>query len=224
MKIKLSASVMCADLSCLKKDIKLLEEGGVDYLHFDIMDGHFVPNLTLGSGILRSLRKITELPFDTHLMIEEPAGYVPVFAKAGSSLISVHLEACSHLNRTIQLIKENGVRAGVALNPATPLCRLDYILEDVSEVLIMTVNPGFAGQKLVPITISKIEKLREIIEKKGLKIDIAVDGNVSFANAPVMVKAGANILICGTSSIFHPQLGIKKGITKLRGTLKDSHF
>jgi len=160
------------------------------------------------------------LSFDTHLMIEEPGRYIPVFAKAGSSIISVHAETCSHLNRTVQLIKESGARAGVALNPATPLCRLDYILEEVSQVLIMTVNPGFAGQKLVPITISKIEKLREIIEKKGLEIDIAVDGNVSFANAPVMVKAGANILICGTSSIFHPQLGIKKGIAKLREALK----
>ncbi len=222
MKIRLSASVMCADFSCLKKDVKLLEEGGVDYLHFDIMDGHFVPNLTIGAGILRSLRKITELPFDTHLMIEDPDRYIPVFAEAGSSLISVHAEACSHLSRTIQSIKENGARAGVALNPATPLYRLDYILGELSQVLIMTVNPGFAGQKLVPSTISKIEKLEEIIEKKGLRIDIAVDGNVSFANAPVMVKAGANTLVCGTSSIFDPHLGIKKGIAKLRGALKDS--
>ncbi len=220
MKIKLSASVMCADLSCLYKDVKLLEEGGIDYLHFDIMDGHFVPNLCLGSGILRSLKRITALPFDTHLMIEEPASYIPVFAKAGSSIISVHVEACSHLNRTIQLIKENGVRAGVALNPATPLYRLDYILEELSQVLIMAVNPGFAGQKLVPITISKIEKLKGIIEKKGLKTDIAVDGNVSFVNAPVMVKAGASILVCGTSSIFHPDLGIKRGIARLREALE----
>lgn len=224
MKIKLLASVMCADLSCLYKDVKLLEEGGVDYLHFDIMDGHFVPNLTLGSAMLRSLRKITELPFHTHLMLEEPDRYIPVFAEAGSSFISVHVETCPHLNRTVQLIKENSVRAGVALNPITPLYRLEYILEEVSQVLIMTVNPGFAGQKLVPITISKIEKLREIIEKKGLKIDIAVDGNVSFANAPLMVKAGANVLVCGTSSIFHPRLGIKKGITKLREALREPVF
>lgn len=224
MKIKLLASVMCADLSCLYKDVKLLEEGGVDYLHFDIMDGHFVPNLTLGSAMLRSLRKITELPFDTHLMVEEPDRYIPVFAEAGSSFISVHVETCPHLNRTVQLIKENSVGAGVALNPVTPLYRLEYILEEVSQVLIMTVNPGFAGQKLVPITISKIEKLKGIIEKEGLKIDIAVDGNVSFANAPLMVKAGANVLVCGTSSIFHPRLGIKKGITKLRETLQEPLF
>jgi len=224
MEIKLSASVMCADLSYLYKDIKLLEKERIDYLHFDIMDGHFVPNLTLGPGILSSVRKITDLPFDTHLMVEKPDRYIPVFVEAGSNVISVHVEVCPHLDRTVRLIKEKGVRAGVALNPATPLCQLDYILEEVSLVLIMTVNPGFAGQKLVPITLSKIEKLKEIIEKKALKVDIAADGNVSFTNAPLMAKAGANILICGTSSIFHPQLGIKKGIAKLRGVLKDSLF
>lgn len=224
MEIKLSASVMCADLSYLYKDIKLLEEAGVDYLHFDIMDGHFVPNLTLGPGILSSVRKITDLPFDTHLMMEKPERYIPVFVEAGSNIISVHVEVCPHLDRTVRLIKENGVRAGVALNPATPLCQLDYILEEVSLVLIMTVNPGFAGQKLVPITLSKIEKLKEIIEKKAGKIDIAVDGNVSFTNAPLMAKAGANILVCGTSSIFHPKLGIKKGVAKLREALKVSLF
>ena len=224
MKIKLAASVMCADLSCLGRDIRLLEEGRVDYLHFDIMDGHFVPNLTLGPGIQRSLRRITDLPFDTHLMIEDPDRYIPIFAEAGSSIISVHVEACLHLDRTIRLIKENKVRAGVALNPATPLSWLDYILEGVSQVLIMTVNPGFAGQKLVPITISKIADLKRIIEKKGLQIDIAVDGNVSFSNIPKMVKAGASFLVCGTSTIFHPEVGIKKGMEKLREVLKDSVF
>lgn len=224
MEVKLAASVMCADLSCLRKDIKLLEEEKVDYLHFDIMDGHFVPNLTLGPGVQRSLRKITNLPFDTHLMIKEPDRYIPVFAEAGSSIISVHVEACLHLDRTIRLIKENKVRAGVALNPVTPLCRLDYILEEVSQVLVMTVNPGFAGQKLIPATLSKIADLRRIIEKKGLQIDIAVDGNVSFSNIPKMVKAGASFLVCGTSTIFHPEVGIKKGIEKLREVLKDSVF
>ena len=220
MKPKLSASVMCADLSRLGEDVKLLEEEGVDSLHFDIMDGHFVPNLTLGPGIIQSLRKTTDLPFDTHLMIEEPGTYIPVFAKAGSDLISVHVEACPHLERTIQLIKENGLRAGVAISSGTPLCRLEPVLGEFSQVLIMTVNPGFVGQKFVPIAISKIEKLSKIIEKRNLEIDIAVGGNVSFANAPVMVKAGANILICGTSSIFHPQLGIKEGITRLRAALE----
>jgi len=224
VKIKLAASVMCADLSCLSKDIKVLEEEKVDYLHFDIMDGHFVPNITLGPGILRSLRKITNLPFDTHLIIEEPDRYIPVFAEMGSSIISVHVEACLHLDRTIRLIKENKVRAGVALNPATPLDRLNYILEEVSQVLIMTVNPGFAGQKLVPATLSKITDLKRMIEKKGLQIDIAVDGNVSFANIPAMVKAGASFLVCGTSTIFHPEVGIKKGIEKLREVLKDLVF
>ena len=215
MKVKLSASIMCANFCNLEEDIKQLEEGGVEYLHFDIMDGHFVPNFTMGPGVLKAVRRITSLPFDTHLMIENPDEYIPIFIEAGSSLISVHIEVSPHLNRTIQLIKGKGARAGVALNPATPLCRLDYVLEDVSFVLVMTVNPGFAGQNLVPGTLSKIEKLRNIIEKRKLNVDIEVDGNVSFANASLMAKAGANILVCGTSSIFKPNLGIKEGMKKL---------
>jgi len=220
MKIKLSASIMCANFSHLQKDIRILEEEGVDYLHFDIMDGHFVPNFTMRPDILTSLRKITDLPFDTHLMIEKPDRYISTFVEAGSTFISIHVETCPHLDRTIRLIKKKGVKVRVALNPATPLCRLDYILEEISSVLVMTVNPGFASQRLVSSAISKIEKLKEIIEKKALDVDIAVDGNVSFINAPSMVKAGANVLICGTSSIFHPEFGIKEGIAKLRESLK----
>jgi len=219
MKIKLSASIMCANFSHLERDIRILEEEGVDYLHFDIMDGHFVPNFTMGPDILASLKKITDLPFDTHLMIEDPDRYIPIFIEAGSTFISIHVETCPHLDRTIRLIKKKGARVRVALNPATPLCRLDYILEEISSVLVMTVNPGFASQKLVPSTISKIKKLKEIIEKRALEVDIAVDGNVSFTHAPSMVKAGANVLVCGSSSIFHPEFGIKEGIAKLRKTL-----
>jgi len=215
MKVKLSASIMCANFCNLRDDIKQLEEGGTDYLHFDIMDGHFVPNFTMGPDILKAARRITSLPFDTHLMIEEPDEYIPIFIEAGSSLISVHIEICPHLNRTIQLIKRGGAKAGVALNPATPLCRLDYVLEDISFVLLMAVNPGFAGQNLVPGVIPKIEKLRNIIERRRLNVDIEVDGNVSFANASLMARAGANTLVCGTSSIFKPGLGIIEGIKKL---------
>ncbi|TET12198.1 ribulose-phosphate 3-epimerase [Candidatus Aerophobetes bacterium] len=222
MKIKLSASIMCANFSHLERDIRILEEEGVDYLHFDIMDGHFVPNFTMGPDILASLRKITDLPFDTHLMIEDPHKYISTFVEAGSTFISIHVETCPHLDKTIQLIKKKGAKVRVALNPATPLCRLEYILEEISSVLVMTVNPGFASQKLVPSTISKIEKLKEIIEKRALEVDIAVDGNVSFTHAPSMVKAGANVLVCGTSSIFHPEFGIKEGIAKLRKTLEFS--
>lgn len=210
---------MCANFSHLARDIRILEEEGVDYLHFDIMDGHFVSNFTMGPGILASLRKITNLPFDTHLMIEKPDRYISAFIEAGSTFISIHVEACPHLDRTIQLIKKKGAKVRVALNPATPLCRLDYILEEISSVLVMTVNPGFASQRLVPSTISKIEKLKKIIEKRALNIDIAVDGNVSFINAPLMVKAGASVLVCGSSSIFHPELGIKEGMAKLRESL-----
>ena len=222
MKIELAASVMCANFSHLERDIRIFEEEGVDYLHFDIMDGHFVPNFTMGPDILTSLRKITNLPFDTHLMIEDPDRYISAFIEAGSTFISIHLEVCPHLDRTIRLIKKKGAKVRVALNPATSLCRLEYILEEISSVLVMTVNPGFASQRLIPSTISKIEKLKKIIEKKALDIDIVVDGNVSFTHAPLMVKAGANVLVCGTSSIFHPELGIKEGIAKLRKTLEPS--
>ena len=219
MKPKLSASIMCANFCSLEEDIRQLEEAGIDYLHFDIMDGHFVPNFTMGPDILRTVRRITSLPFDTHLMIENPDRYISIFVEAGSNLIFVHIEACIHINRTIQLIKKSGAKAGVALNPSTPLCRLDYVLEDVSAVLLMTVNPGFAGQKLVSGAISKIENMKKMIEDRKVKVDIEVDGNVSFANAPLMARAGADILVCGTSSIFKPGLGIKEGVKKLTLTL-----
>jgi len=221
MKIKLSASVMCANFCKLGDDIRQLEKGGIDYLHFDIMDGHFVPNFTMGPNILKAVRRITSLPFDTHLMIEKPDKYISTFVEAGSSLIFVHVEASPHLNRTIQLIKQAGAEAGVALNPSTALCRLDYVLEDISTVLLMAVNPGFAGQKLVPGMISKIERLKNIIEKKNLDVDIEVDGNVSFTNAPLMVRAGANILVCGTSSIFKTGLGIKERLRELQSILTE---
>jgi len=220
MKVKLSASIMCANFSHLRKDIEELEKGGIDYLHFDIMDGHFVPNFTMGPDILKTVRKLTSLSFDTHLMVENPDEYIPVFIEAGSNLIFFHIEASLHPQRTIYLIKKEGAKAGIALNPATPLCQLNYLLPKVSSVLIMGVEPGFAGQTLISSTISKIRNLKKMIEERNLNVDIEVDGNISFANAPLMVEAGANILVCGTSSIFKPKMGIRKGIEKLREVLK----
>jgi len=220
MKVKLSASIMCANFSHLRKDIEELEKGGIDYLHFDIMDGHFVPNFTMGPDILKTVRKLTSLSFDTHLMVENPDEYIPVFIEAGSNLIFFHIEASLHPQRTIYLIKKEGAKAGIALNPATPLCQLNYLLPKVSSVLIMGVEPGFAGQTLISSTIPKIRNLKKMIEERNLNVDIEVDGNISFANAPLMVEAGANILVCGTSSIFKPKMGIRKGIEKLREVLK----
>ncbi len=211
---------MCANFSDLKEDIRELEEGGIDYLHFDIMDGHFVPNFTMGPDILKTVRKITPLFFDTHLMVENPDEYIPLFIDAGSNLIFFHIETSVHPERTIHLIKKGGAKAGIALNPCTPLCKLNYLLPEVSSVLIMGVEPGFAGQTLIPTTISKIRSLKKMIEERNLNIDIEVDGNVSFANTPLMVEAGANVFVCGTSSIFCPGLRIKEGIKKLRKILQ----
>lgn len=220
MKVKLSASIMCADFSYLREDIERLEKGGIDYLHFDIMDGHFVPNFTMGPDVLKTVRKLTSLFFDTHLMIENPDEYIPMFIEVGSNLIFFHIETSLHPERTIQLIKEQGAKPGIALNPTTPLCKLNYLLAKVSSVLIMGVEPGFAGQTLIPTTIPKIRSLKKMIEERNLNVDIEVDGNISFTNAPLMVEAGANVLVCGTSSIFKPKLGIRKGIKKLREVLK----
>ena len=216
MAIKISASVMCADFLHLEKVIKELESEKVDYLHFDIMDGHFVPNFTMGPDILKSISGMTDIPFDTHLMIYEPERYVETFIEAGSDLIVIHTEACRHLHRTIDLIKKNGAMAGVAINPATPLSALDYILEEVYLVLIMAVDPGFAGQSMIPNSIRKIGDLRKRIDSAGLDVHIQVDGNVSFENAPKMVKSGADILVAGSSSVFHKDMSIKDGIKTLR--------
>jgi len=161
MKVKLSASIMCADFSYLREDIEGLEKGEIDYLHFDIMDGHFVPNFTMGPDVLKTVRKLTSLFFDTHLMIENPDEYIPVFIEAGSNLIFFHIETSLHPEKTIQLIKEQGAKPGIALNPTTPLCKLNYLLAKVSRVLIMGVEPGFAGQTLIPTTIPKVRSLKK---------------------------------------------------------------
>jgi ribulose-phosphate 3-epimerase len=216
MEVKISASVMCADFLHLERVIRELELGKVDFLHFDIMDGHFVPNFTMGPDILKSISGMTDIPFDTHLMVYEPERYVEPFIEAGSDLIVVHTESCRHLHRTIDLIKKNGALAGVAINPATPLSALDYILDEIYLVLIMAVDPGFAGQSMIPSSIRKISDLRKKIDATGLDVQIQVDGNVSFENAPKMVKSGADILVAGSSSIFRRDLSIKEGINALR--------
>lgn len=216
MDVKISASVMCADFLHLENVIRELESSKVDFLHFDIMDGHFVPNFTMGPDILKSISGMTDIPFDTHLMVYEPERYVEAFVEAGSDLIVIHTEACRHLHRTIDLIKKSGAMAGVAVNPATPLSALDYILEDIYMVLIMAVDPGFAGQSMIPSSIKKIGDLRKTIDSRGLDVQIQVDGNVSFENAPKMVKSGADILVAGSSSVFRKDMSITEGIKSLR--------
>jgi len=216
MNVKISASVMCADFLHLEEALRELKASSVDFLHFDIMDGHFVPNFTMGPDILKSLRDETDIPFDTHLMVYDPERYVEPFIEAGSDLVVIHVEACKHLHRTIDLIKKKGALAGVAVNPATPLSALDYLLDEVYMVLIMAVDPGFAGQTMIPCTIDKIRHLKQKMQASGKSIYIQVDGNVSFENAPKMVSAGADILVAGSSSIFRKDMTIADGLKALR--------
>ena len=174
--IKLAPSILSADFARLLEDVKKVEKAGCEYLHIDVMDGHFVPNITLGPGIVKSLRKDVNMVFDAHLMIENPDNYIKEFADAGCDIIVVHQEACTHLHRTIQNIKSHGIKAGVALNPATPIETIKYVLQDVDMVLLMSVNPGFGGQSYIPVVTEKIKELKALIDEMNLDIDIEVDG------------------------------------------------
>ena len=200
--IIVSPSILSADFANLERDIKRVEEAGAKWLHIDVMDGHFVPNITLGPAIVKSLRKDVNMVFDAHLMIENPDNYIKEFADAGCDIIVVHQEACTHLHRTIQNIKSHGVKAGVALNPATPIETIKYVLEDVDMVLLMSVNPGFGGQSYIPVVTKKIKELRALIDEMGLDIDIEVDGGVKPSNISEVVNAGANVIVAG-SAIFN---------------------
>lgn len=198
---KLAPSILSANFAALGEDVKKAERAGAQYLHIDVMDGAFVPSLSLGFPIIQSIRKLTDMVFDVHLMICDPDRYIAEFAAAGADIITVHAEACPHLNRTIASIKEQGVKAGVVLNPATPLTELEYILEDLDMVLLMTVNPGFGGQKYIESCTRKIRDLRKLITDRGLDIDIEVDGGIKLDNVKKVLDAGANIIVAG-SAVF----------------------
>lgn len=197
----LAPSILSADFAALGEDIKKAERAGAQYLHIDVMDGSFVPSLSLGFPVIQSIRKLTDMVFDVHLMICDPDRYIGEFAAAGADIITVHTEACPHLNRTIASIKEQGAKAGVVLNPATPLTELEYILEDLDMVLLMTVNPGFGGQKYIESCTRKIRDLRKMITDRGLKIDIEVDGGIKLDNVGKVLDAGANVIVAG-SAVF----------------------
>lgn len=214
--IKLCASLACADPLHLAREIEAIEAAGIDMIHIDVMDGSFVPNLALSPDLVRAVRRVTDLPMDAHLMMVDPARHIELFAQAGANLIVVHQEACTHLQRTLAAIRALGVGVGVALNPATPLQTLEYVVDDIDLLLIMTVNPGFVAQKLVPATILKIADARRMFTAHSRPIDIQVDGNVSLENARAMVMAGANWLVGGTSSIFRQGLTIAEGAAELR--------
>ena len=199
--VKIAPSLLAADFSRLREEVKIAESAGADYLHLDIMDGHFVPNITFGPGLVADLRKVTELPFDVHLMIERPENYLKDFVDAGADIISVHAEACTHLSRVLEKIKELGAKSAVALNPATSLEIIRYVLHQVDMVLLMTVNPGFGGQQYIPQIESKIMLLKKWIKKEDKKIMIEVDGGINVKNAFGAIAAGAEVLVAG-SAIF----------------------
>ena len=216
--IKLAPSILSANFANLLSHIKEVENAGCEYLHIDVMDGHFVPNITLGPSIVNSLRSDVKMLFDVHLMIEKPDDYIKDFVDSGADLITVHAEACTHLHRTIQNIKSYGIKAGVALNPATSLENIKYIIEDVDMILIMTVNPGFGGQSFIESMIPKIKELKEFIKSKNLKIDIQVDGGVKPENVRKVYEAGANVIVAG-SAIFNSE-DIKSEVEKFRDNCK----
>jgi ribulose-phosphate 3-epimerase len=211
--IKISPSILSADFSILGDEIKNLEKAGADLIHVDVMDGHFVPNITMGPPIIKAIRKFTKLPFDVHLMISPVEKYIKAFADAGSDIITLHPEATDNLKRAIQTVKSHGKKAGVSLNPKTPISALIDVINDIDLILIMSVNPGFAGQSFMSEVLPKVSELRKMINDKKLKIDIEIDGGINFETAPLAVKAGANILVSGTT-IFSGSL--KDNIQKLR--------
>lgn len=200
--IKLAPSILSADFANLERDINIVEKAGADWLHVDVMDGHFVPNITIGPAVVKSLRGKSSLIFDVHLMIENPELYIKDFANSGADIITVHAEATNHLHRLIQMIKGEGKKAGVALNPATPINVLEHVIEELDLVLVMSVNPGFGGQKLIESAYTKISRVRSLIDSKGLMVDLQVDGGVGPENIHRVIESGANIIVAG-SAIFN---------------------
>jgi ribulose-phosphate 3-epimerase len=212
VKVRIAPSILSADFCRLGEEVKAVERAGADLLHLDVMDGHFVPNITFGPAVVGAIKSVAGVPLDVHLMIENPGDYVEDFAKAGADIITVHVESCPHLHRVIHQIKSCGVKAGASLNPSTPVDNVRYLVDDLDMVLIMSVNPGFGGQKFIPQVFKKIEHARELI---GETLDLQVDGGITRENAPKVIGAGANILVAGSSVFSTPDYA--EAIKGLRG-------
>ncbi len=215
--IKLAPSILAADFAQLGDQVKQADAAGADYIHVDVMDGHFVPNITMGPLVVAAIRFVTRLPLDVHLMIESPEKYITDFADAGADNITVHQEACVHLHRVVEQVKETGKRAGVAINPATPVASLEEILPFIDLVLVMTVNPGFGNQSFIETMPQKIAAMRKMIDERGLNVELEVDGGINYDTAPLVVDAGARVLVAGTA-IFGSKTSIAEAIRKIRAS------
>ena len=219
--VKISPSILSADFGKLGSEISELEKAGADLIHVDIMDGHFVPNITFGPLLVEAIRPYTTLPLDVHLMIEDPDKFIPEFARAGGDILTVHVEACKHLHRTIQLIKDLGCKAGVALNPGTPLDAVNEVISDVDLVLVMTVNPGFPAQKFIQSVLSKVKVLRSALDEQELSIDLEVDGGINSNTAQSVITAGARVLVSG-SAVFNNQFSVSESMKRLLQSIREA--
>ncbi|MBI5968876.1 MAG: ribulose-phosphate 3-epimerase [Deltaproteobacteria bacterium] len=211
---KISPSILSADFTQLGEEVKAVEKAGADYIHVDVMDGHFVPNITVGPPIVEALHTVTSLPLDVHLMIQNPDDFLEAFIEAGANILTVHVEAAVHLHRTMMEIKKRGARAGISLNPATPLCFIEPVLEYADLALVMAVNPGFSGQEFIPAVVAKIEQLRQMIDKKGFSLEVEVDGGIKIENIGLVAKAGADVFVSGSGIFKTPNY--QKTIAEMR--------
>ena len=219
IKFKLAASIVCADMLDVRREVQRIEDGGADLIHFDVMDGAFVPRFGLHPEMLAAIRSTTHIPIDVHLMVNYPIGYIKDFVDAGASYMTIHVEATDHIHRALSIVKGLGVKAGIALNPGTCLNVIDEVINDIDLILLMAINPGIVGHKLIPNAIDKIHRCRKIVDKSNRNIPIMVDGGVTYESAPEMVESGAEILVCGSSTIFRPETTVDEKLIHFRNHL-----